>query len=61
MSRYIAVVVAIGCAAGAAPVPAGAQTAPAGEPGRTIEVTISEGTNVAVALSPDESALALDL
>ncbi len=61
MSRYIAVVVAIGCAAGAAPVPAGAQTPSAGEPGRTIEVTISEGTNVAVALSPDESTLALDL
>ncbi|MDE0473049.1 MAG: amidohydrolase family protein [Gammaproteobacteria bacterium] len=61
MSRYIAVVVAIGCAAGAAPVPAGAQTWSAGEPGRTIEVTISEGTNVAAALSPDESTLALDL
>ncbi len=61
MSRYIAVVVAIGCAAGAAPVPAGAQTPSAGEPERTIEVTISEGTNVAVALSPDESTLALDL
>ena len=61
MSRYIAVVVAIGCAAGAAPVPAGAQTPSVGEPEGTIEVTISEGTNVAVALSPDESTLALDL
>ncbi|MDE0356312.1 MAG: amidohydrolase family protein [Gammaproteobacteria bacterium] len=61
MSRYLAVVVAIGCAAGAAPVPAGAQTPSPGQPERTIEVTISEGTNVAVALSPDESTLALDL
>ena len=61
MSRYFAVVVVIGCAAGAAPVTAGAQTPSPDEPGRTIEVTISEGTNVAVALSPDESTLALDL
>ncbi len=61
MSRYLAVVVAIGCAAGAVPAPAGAQTPSPGEPEGTIRVTISEGTNVAVALSPDESTLALDL
>ena len=61
MSRYSAVVVAIGCAAGAAPAPVGAQTPSPGEPQGTIRVTISEGTNVAVALSPDESTLALDL
>lgn len=57
--RYSAVVVAIGCIAGGAPALAATQ-AP-GEPEGMIEVTISEGTNVAVALSPDESTLALDL
>lgn len=61
MSRYLAAVVAIGWAAGVTPAAAGAQTPSRDEPGGTIRVTISEGTNVAVALSPDESTLALDL
>ena len=45
----------------AAPAVVGAQVPSADEPDGGIRVTITEGTNVAVALSPDESALALDL
>lgn len=61
MSKYATVVVAIGFASGGFPVLAGAQAPSPGEPEGTIQVRISEGTNVAVALSPDESTLALDL
>ncbi|MCY4646925.1 MAG: amidohydrolase family protein [Gammaproteobacteria bacterium] len=61
MSKHFSVVVAIGFAAAGFPVLAGAQAPSTGEPEGTVQVTIAEGTNVAVALSPDESTLALDL
>ena len=47
--------------AAAAPATLGAQVVSPGEPDGRIEVTITEGTNLAAALSPDESTLALDL
>ena len=61
MSNYLAVIVATGFAAGGFPVPASAQAPSPGEPEGMIQVRITEGTNVAVALSPDEGTLALDL
>ncbi len=61
MSKYVTAVVLTGFASWGFPALAGAQTPSPGAPGGTIRVTISEGTNVAVALSPDESTLALDL
>ncbi len=58
--RALALVVACAAAFVGVP-PAGAQTTSRGEPEGTVQVTIAEGTNVAVALSPDEGTLALDL
>ena len=43
------------------PVAVDAQVLSPEEPGEGIDVTITEGTNLAIALSPDESTLALDL
>ena len=60
VARAVALVAAIGAVASAA-APAGAQAPSADEPPATVRVTITEGTNVAAALSPDESTIALDL
>ena len=53
--------IAVVAAFAGAPLPAGAQAPAPGEAGGTMEVTLTEGTNVAIALSPDEGTLALDL
>ena len=56
-AAVVAAVAGVACA----PATGAAQVPSAGEPDAGIPVTITEGTNVAVALSPDESTLALDL
>ena len=56
-----AVAVRVAAAAAVVAAPVGAQVPSPGEPEGGIQVTITEGTNVALALSPDESTLALDL
>ncbi len=60
MSRCPAVL-AVGLVVAGVHAPAGAQAPSADEPRGGVQVAITEGTNVAVALSPDESTLALDL
>ncbi len=55
----VRVAASVGCAVGGSG-PVEAQTPPS-EPPRAVRVAISEGTNVALALSPDERTLALDL
>ena len=61
VSRNFTASIAIGLAAGGISAPADARAQSPGQPAGMVEVTISEGTNVAAALSPDERTLALDL